>query len=151
MSDFNFTANGCAKALNKDPRTVQKRINAANLKPIGSKNGGKTYRLSDVAEAVFSKEPTAKAYEVDTLDPKSRAEHFMAEKRETEVAKMRGELVPFDEAFERFAEIAKSFADFFTMLIDDLEQSGQFNVEQLKALEKYFDEKRRFFADREFN
>ncbi|AUR88206.1 hypothetical protein NVP1111B_12 [Vibrio phage 1.111.B._10N.286.45.E6] len=151
MSDFNFTANQASAALGKDPRTIQKRIKAANLKPVGTKNNGTLYRLSDIAEAVFSKEESSTAYRVEELDPKSRAEHWMAEKRETEVSKLRGELVPFDEAFEQFAVMAKSFADFFTMLIDDLEQSGQFNVEQLKVLEKYFDEKRREFSQQEFN
>ena len=151
MSDFNFTANQASAALGKDPRTIQKRIKAANLKPVGTKNGGNLYRLSDIAEAVFSKEESKTSYNVEDLDPKSLAEHWMAEKRMTEVARMRGELVLFDEAFEQFAEMSKSFADFFTMLIDDLEQSGQFNVEQLKVLEKYFDEKRAYYAQQEFN
>ncbi len=151
MTDFNFTANQAAKALGKDSRTVQKRIQAANLKPVGSKNGGPTYALADIAQAVFSKETTAGGYDVNTLTPKQRKEHWDAEKRETEVALLRGDLVEVDKAAAKFAEMAKEFSDFFTTSVDNLEQSGLFTVEQLIVLEKLFDEQRQLFADKEFS
>lgn len=151
MTDFNFTANQASKALGKDARTIQKRIEAANLKPVGTKNGGKIYPLSDIAQAVFSKETTAGGYDVSTLTPKQRKEHWDAEKRETEVALMRGDLIEVDKAAAKFAEMAKEFSDFFTTSVDNLEQSGQFTTEQLVILEKAFDEQRRIFADKEFS
>lgn len=151
MTDFNFTANQASKALGKDARTIQKRIEAANLKPVGTKNGGKIYPLSDIAQAVFSKETTAGGYDVSTLTPKQRKEHWDAEKRETEVALLRGDLIEVDKAAAKFSEMAKEFSDFFTTSVDNLEQSGQFTTEQLVILEKAFDEQRRIFADKEFS
>lgn len=150
MSEFNLTVNKCAGALGFDVRTIKKRIAAANLSPVGKQRGFDVYRLSDVAAICFKSEASQTGYDVNTLTPKQRQEHWSAEKRETEVSKLRGELVEVDKAMEKFAEMAKDFSDFFTTLTDHLEQSGKFSIEQLKVLEKTFDEQRREFAQREF-
>ena len=150
-TDFNFTCNQGASALGVDPRTLKKRIEAANLKPVGTYKGGKQYRLADLARAAFTQEKEKTGYEVEQLPPKMRAEHYMAEKRRLEVLKEERELVKYDEAATAFANLAKEFSIFFATALDDIEQTGLFDAEQLSLLETLFDEQRQAFAQREFS
>ena len=149
--EYIYTRNTCAKMLNKDPRTVKKRIEEAELKPADKVNGFDVYRLSDIALLCFIGEPiTNTSYQVETLRPKERAEHFMAEKRELEVLEMRRELVQYDEASEKFADLARTFSKFFETFADDLEQTQLFTLEQMVEIRNLSDDQRKAFYTAEF-
>ena len=151
LTEFNLTINKSADALGIDRRTVKKRLLAASLKPVDrTKNGYDEYFLGDVARACFSNEQKEAGYKVEKLWPKERAEHFMAEKRELEVLEKKRELIPYDEAAERFSELGQTFTKFFDTFIDDLEQTQLFTVEQLEQMQNLCDDQRVVFAKAEF-
>ncbi len=151
LASFNFTVNKSADALGIDRRTVKKRLLAAKLKPVSrTQNGYDEYFLGDVARACFSGETKEAGYKVEKLMPKERAEHFMSVKREREVQILDGELIPYDEAAEKFAELGQTFTKFFDTFIDDLEQTQLFSAEQLEQMQNLCDDERCVFARAEF-
>lgn len=147
---FNFTINKAADALGIDRRTIKKRLAAAGTKPVSESKGFHTYFLGEIAKACFANEQRESRYEVENLGPKDRADHFMSEKRELEVLEKKRELVPYDEAAEKYAELGQTFAKFFPTFIDDLEQAGLFNIEQLEMMQNLCDQQRTIFAESEF-
>lgn len=151
LASFNFTVNKSSDALGMDRRTVKKRLLAAKLKPVArTQNGYDEYFLGDIARACFSSEQKEAGYKVEKLGPKERAEHFMAEKRELEVLEKKRELIPYDEAAEKFAELGQTFSKFFDTFIDDLEQTQLFSVEQLEQMQNLCDDQRVVFSRAEF-
>lgn len=151
MTDVNFTSNKCAKLLGLDPRTIKKRIDGANLKPVGKEKGYPAYNLGEVARVCFAVEEKGNTgYEVSDLMPKDRKDHFSARKVELEVRAMEGELVEYDSASVVYAEMAQDFSKFFSTLVDDLEQTTLFTPEQLQLIEQHCDEQRKLFAERCF-
>ena len=151
VDSFKFTISKSADALGLDRRTIKKRLLAAKLKPVDrTKNGYDEYFLGDIARACFSNEQKEAGYTVEKLMPKERAEHFMAEKRELEVLEKKRELIPYDEAAEKFSELGQAFSKFFDTFIDDLEQTQLFTVEQLEQMQNLTDDQRIVFAKAEF-
>lgn len=150
LEGFNFSINKCAELLDLDRRTVKKRVQAAELKPKGNHAGFPVYQLAEVARACFIGEQKKAKYKVELLGPKERAEHFMAEKRELEVLEKKRELIPYDEAAEKFAELGQTFAKFFDTFMDDLEQTQLFDVTQLEEMQELCDDQRTVFAKAEF-
>lgn len=149
-----MTLNSCAKALGLDARTVKKRVEGSDIvNPVGEIKGYKAYFLGDVARAAFAQEKQEEgvaAYDVDRLMPKELAEHWMAKKRELEYLHKQRELVYYNEASEKFAELAQTFGKFFPTFIDDLEQTGLYTVEQLSEMESLCDQARIAFSESEF-
>jgi len=74
----------------------------------------------------------------------------MARKRELEVLQQESELLIYDEAAVKFAELGQQFSKFFDTFIDDLEQTQLFTVEQLEQMQNLCDEQRIVFAEAEF-
>ena len=151
IAGFNFTVNRSAELLGIDRRTVKKRLLAAKLKPVSrTRNGYDEYFLGDIARACFANDQQETGYQVENLGPKDRADHFMAEKRELEVLEKKKELVPYDEAATKFAELGQTFAKFFETFIDDLEQTQLFTVHQLEEMQDLCDSQRAAFVQAEF-
>jgi len=148
---FNFTINKSAAILGIDRRTLKKRVLTAECKPKEkTTNGYLKYSLADVSRAAFSNEKIKRGYVVEDLLPKELAEHFMARKRELEVLQQESELLIYDEAAVKFAELGQQFSKFFDTFIDDLEQTQLFTVEQLEQMQNLCDEQRIVFAEAEF-
>lgn len=153
MNEFNMTINNSAKALGLDVRTIRKRLSKADITPTGKEKGFDVYFLGDIARICFSKEVKQDgkaAYNVDELMPKDKADHFTARKRELEVLQAESELIPYNEAADKFSELSQTFGKFFDTFIDDLEQTGLYSTEQLDLMEKFCDQSRTNFVEAEF-
>ena len=151
-NDVNFTIPQCARMLGKDKRTIKSRIEKANLKPVGKCKGFDAYFLGDVARVVYEKETTpSKSYQLESLSPKERKDHFDAAKKEIELKLMQGEVVYYHEAAKAYSELGKMFSNFFPTTIDDLEQTNEFTPKQLAELQDKFDEARQRFLEEEFS
>ena len=151
MNKTLFTIPVLATIFGVDPRTVRKRIEALGLGPEKNESGKNYYNASLVARSLFSASSKKGAYDVAELSPKERAEHFMAEKRELEVLTMKRELIPYDEAAEKFADLARAFAKFFETFADDLEQTQLFTLEQMIEIRDLSDDQRIAFYNAEFS
>jgi hypothetical protein len=100
LTPTDWTVSGLSVELGIDRRTIGKKI--ANVAPVRIDGKSKYYRMADVVAAIYvnvSVGPTDGTKE----DNEARLVKAKADEKELQVARLKGELIPTDEAKRRWA------------------------------------------------
>jgi hypothetical protein len=142
---YHWNISRIAQAFGLHRDTVRKRLNDAGVMPVNKVGNASVYRLREVGPALFREVQQVnqkRAYEVDTLDPKSRKEHYQSENERLKFMAAEQMLLPIEEHRAALALALKPVVSFFDSLPDRMERLRLFTPPQLEALQEACDDQR---------
>lgn len=108
--------------------TIKRRLDAANVGPVGTRGGHPVYRLRDAIGPLTS-DPDA-GIDPDRLDPLKRKAHYQAELDKLRLQTERGEVIPVIEVEARFGAFTGLVVRWLDTILDVLERDAGMTPQQ---------------------
>jgi hypothetical protein len=130
----NWSLTQLANEFGHSRETIQKRLNAANVKPTGTKRGYAVYGIGNAARAILLGGAAGET-DPEKMTPSDRLMYYKGtnERRKSEIDE--GNLIEVEDARTQMAYIAKSGIQVLETLPDILERDFMLDFEVIEKIE----------------